>query len=314
MEPELSPFGMNNYLDVSNRSLLMLEGNEGKDLLQRLSTNDLSGLEIDGYSQTILTNEKGRIVEVLSILMLSSDRILLIGQSNEGDRLRAWLDKFIIMEDVRAILLNNAYKHFIFYRSDISQKNAQKRGGSTAGEDWYSLKKSLDLPTDTLAFDEQWGEVRIFHLLVNRTQEKSLKLPGRYSGSAQIQYERYRLVHGIPVSPNELSDSYNPLEANLGGLVSWTKGCYIGQEVIARLDTYKKVQKHLVRVQLGEQPASLPVKLMDKEREAGVITSAVTLEDGRSVGLAYIGANSLSGSEFFFERAGRSVKVERSRE
>lgn len=312
MGPGLSPLGLTDYIDVSDRGLLMLEGTEGKDLLQRLSTNDLSGLEVGGYSQTILTNEKGRIVEVLSVLVLSPDRILLIGQSKEADRLRAWLDKFIIMEDVRATLLINAYKHFIFYRTDIPQETAENQAGSTAGVDWESLKESLDLPPDTLEFDERWGEVSIFHLLVNPTLEKSLKLPDRSSGPAQIQFERYRLVHGIPVSPNELSDSYNPLEANLGGLVSWTKGCYIGQEVIARLDTYKKVQKHLVRLRLGEQPASLPVKLRDKEREAGMITSAATLEDGRSVGLAYIGANSLSDAEFFFEQDGRNVKVERS--
>ncbi len=58
--------------------------------------------------------------------------------------------------------------------------------------------------------------------------------------------DAYKIENGIPSDPNELNDLYNPHEAKLIDLVDFKKGCYIGQEVIARLDTYDKVQKHLV--------------------------------------------------------------------
>ena len=58
--------------------------------------------------------------------------------------------------------------------------------------------------------------------------------------------EALRVENGLPRWGHELGDAYNPLEAGLTGSVSWTKGCYIGQEVVARLWTYHKVQRYLV--------------------------------------------------------------------
>ncbi len=52
----------------------------------------------------------------------------------------------------------------------------------------------------------------------------------------------YELNKVNPAFPNELNDSFNPYEVNLIKYVNFTKGCYIGQEVIARLDTYEKVK------------------------------------------------------------------------
>lgn len=305
------PLGINNYLDVSDRSLLILEGTEGKDLLQRLGTNDMSNLDIGAECRTILTNEKGRIVEVLSVLMISPDKLLLVGQSRGPDRLRGWLDKFIIMEDVKILMPEVAYWHLILYKHEISPKAEENRSGSMPEDGTESLRRALRLPPESFSFEERWGDVSIFHVLIDRRLQDTLKLPKQYpSLNNEVQFERFRLFHGIPVSPNELSELYNPLEANLGGLISWTKGCYIGQEVIARLDTYKKVQKHLVRVQMEEQPASLPVKLFCQEREAGMLTSAVSLEDGRIIGLAYIGANTSLEDKLLFEFNGRNVVVE----
>ena len=60
--------------------------------------------------------------------------------------------------------------------------------------------------------------------------------------------EAVRLSYAVPAYGHELGEAYNPLEAGLIGSIDFAKGCYIGQEVIARLDTYQKIQKHLVRL------------------------------------------------------------------
>ena len=310
---KLLPHGFKNFFDASERSLLILEGNEGKDFLQRLSTNDMSRLEIEGHAQTILTNEKGRIVEVLSVIMINPDRLFLVGQSRDTERLRTWLDKFIIMEDARTLLPGKEWKHFIFFQDEISIKLGEKQGGSMPLAWPNDLKSALNIPKDALLFQEQLGDTNLLHLLLDLTQEKELLLQEQESHLLRVEFERFRVVHGIPVSPNELSELYNPLEANLGSLVNWTKGCYIGQEVIARLDTYKKVQKHLINVQIGELPASLPVKLLNRQGEAGILTSAVSLDDGGVVGLAYVGSGIAAESELWFENDLRNVVVERSR-
>ena len=93
-----------------------------------------------------------------------------------------------------------------------------------------------------------------------------------------------------------MSDTYNPLEAGLIGAIDFHKGCYIGQEVIARLDTYHKVQKYLVsldfdaeQTQAGALPGSRLVN--DEGAAMGLVTSATVVPgaDGAHViGLGYV--------------------------
>jgi folate-binding protein YgfZ len=114
-------------------------------------------------------------------------------------------------------------------------------------------------------------------------------------GGTVIDDETYNLLRieaGIPIAPNELNDKHNPLETTLVQAISWTKGCYIGQEVIARLDTYDKVQRHLMGFETSDtfQNGSLPISVANAEGEQiGEITSlefSPSLQ--KSIGLAFI--------------------------
>ena len=62
------------------------------------------------------------------------------------------------------------------------------------------------------------------------------------------QFENLRILVGYPKFGNELTEEFNPLEALLDDHISFNKGCYIGQEVVARLNTYNKVQRQMVQV------------------------------------------------------------------
>ena len=88
-----------------------------------------------------------------------------------------------------------------------------------------------------------------------------------------------------------MNDNYNPHEAGLINFVDLNKGCFIGQEVIGRLDAYDKVQRKISGVTFSE-----PVKdgeqltLVDeKGNEAGIVTSSVNSAKLKEyIGLAYI--------------------------
>src|SRR4030095_4779257 len=67
-------------------------------------------------------------------------------------------------------------------------------------------------------------------------------------------YEMVRIEFGVPRFGRELTIDQNPLEARLDDAISWTKGCYVGQEVIARLDSRQKVSKLLVGLWLEPGP------------------------------------------------------------
>jgi folate-binding protein YgfZ len=88
-------------------------------------------------------------------------------------------------------------------------------------------------------------------------------------------FMRDRVAAAVPWPPNEVGERRHPLECRLRSLISFTKGCYIGQEVIARLDAYRKVQMALTRFEGMLDPGeSAPVTLQTSGgAEAGVVTS-----------------------------------------
>jgi folate-binding protein YgfZ len=101
-------------------------------------------------------------------------------------------------------------------------------------------------------------------------------------------------VNGIPREGCELIDSFNPYETNLRHAISFTKGCYIGQEVIARLDTYQKVQRRLVGLSFEQKPlkGDTPLPMSMDSEEIGVLTSASQYPlGGRFVGLGVVKKN-----------------------
>ena len=103
-------------------------------------------------------------------------------------------------------------------------------------------------------------------------------------------YEALRVERGVPVHGPEMGDDYNPLEAGLIGSIDFAKGCYIGQEVIARLDTYQKVQKYLVRLSFSPGTTVASGNLLQHGGQtAGKITSVAVLPStGETIGLGYV--------------------------
>ncbi len=99
-------------------------------------------------------------------------------------------------------------------------------------------------------------------------------------------WQELRIAQGRPFPDCELTEDYNPLEAGLWKTISFNKGCYIGQETIARLNTYKGVKQRLwgIRLQAPAQPGTIITVDDDK---VGKLTS-VTETDSGIFGLAYI--------------------------
>ena len=90
------------------------------------------------------------------------------------------------------------------------------------------------------------------------------------------EYNHFRIDAGEPVYGSELTEEFNPLEAGLLPYISFNKGCYIGQEVVARLNTYDKVQRKLVKFKWDSVDCELSGKVIeDEDRVVGVMTSSL---------------------------------------
>jgi folate-binding protein YgfZ len=112
-----------------------------------------------------------------------------------------------------------------------------------------------------------------------------------FSMVGEEAYNIFRIEQGMPIALNELNDEYNPLETSLDDLIDFNKGCYIGQEVIARLQTYGKVQKKLVGLKFSS-PLEFNnghIVLEDNGVEVGKLTSYTLSHKLKApIGLAYI--------------------------
>lgn len=126
----------------------------------------------------------------------------------------------------------------------------------------------------------------------------------------EAEFRRLRL--GLPAVPGEINDAVNPFELGLAGRVSLSKGCYVGQETLARLATYDGVKQQLRRWHLaapadgsaaeGLQPRpGSPLRTAAGER-GGVISSCLALPDGCGwVGLALVRRAALGESALWIE-------------
>ncbi len=253
------PNGGGKFLDVSSRVLLRLDGQDSVDLLQRISTNHLTGLKPGEHRQTILTNEKGRIVDLVTVFRNTETSFLVAAQSTDQKRLAEWINKYIVMEDVSVTPILQGWFQLLLYDFNFALLNSFIISNSIK-----LIKQEYTAGSVGLVVGEQRDLASV---------ERELVTMG-LSVDTSSGWEEFRTVRGFPTFPNELNDRFNPLEVGLRNLISFTKGCYIGQEVIARMDTYEKVRKGLQVLGLSALPGELPTELKNAAGETiGTLTS-----------------------------------------
>jgi tRNA-modifying protein YgfZ len=128
-------------------------------------------------------------------------------------------------------------------------------------------------------------------------------------------WNQLRIVQGRPVPGAELTADYNPLEAGLWQTISFDKGCYIGQETIARLDTYNGVKQQLWGFELPSGTVETGSVVTCNGDKVGVVTSGVMadglgpVEDHRVfLGLAYVRTKA-GGAGLVVEIAGQTTTL-----
>ncbi len=277
-----------------DRGVLRATGADRLDLLHRLSTNATRDLKPGEETSTILTSDKGRIVEVLRVLAFEDHILLLLFGSDTG-RARTFLDKYTIMDDFTAVDCSADYQAIGLYGERSRNVIRELTGAEPPDAGRYT--GGLSDGEIIVMRDARLNGAGGFLLLVASDAVDAVTARLSVLGATEIDaatYQTLRVENGIPSIDRELTESYNPLEAGMTTLISWTKGCYIGQEIIARLDTYDKVQRHLVglvfeRAPDEEKSEELIVKDLDEGKKVGVVTSlAYSPELARTIGLAYL--------------------------
>jgi folate-binding protein YgfZ len=233
--------------------VIRVKGRDRLDLLNRMSTNKVDHLEPGQHAPTVLTNPVGQTVDRLEVLVLE-DRLMLVTSPGRAQRVFDWLSGYIFFQDqVTLEVVGDVWGLWGCYGPGSAQDVA-----------WLIGESQIRL--DQLAVFEgglAWQAPKILApgqiLLLNPEADRQAAAhwPGHGWGSAAAEaFEILRIERGAAAIGREILDDTIPLEAGLWDAVSFSKGCYIGQEIIARLESRGKLAKQLVGVRLeAETPA-----------------------------------------------------------
>jgi tRNA-modifying protein YgfZ len=278
--------------DASPEGRLKAAGADALDLLNRMSTNLVLGLETGQGAPTVLTTDRGRILDAIGVVNLG-DYVLLLTSAGQQQPVIAWLDRYTIMEDLTVEDITAGTALLRVLGPAASARLEEACGASPAHLAPYHALAARLGEAQVQVINRPLGDLPSFDLFMAAEAAPGVwqrLVDGGVAPAGAQAYEAVRVQHAVPQYGREMGEAYNPLEAGLIGSINFHKGCYIGQEVIARLDTYQKVQKRLAMLRFA--PDATPVEGASLEHDGqmvGTVTSVAKVPgtDG-PVGLGYV--------------------------
>ena len=277
--------------DASYMGRLKATGEDGLDLLNRLSTNKIVDLAAGEGAVTVLTTDRGRIVDVLGVVN-QGDHVILLTSPGRQQAVIDWLDKYTIMEDLTVEDITPETAMLALIGPDSGKLLGLPSTRDSLPQDSLTVQPVSLGGFDALAVNQPLGALSRHWLIAAPDVAAGLWRHLTDNGATPVgatAMDAVRVNFGMPEYGPELGEPYNPLEAGLIGSIDFAKGCYIGQEVIARLDTYKKGQKYLVSLRFADASIAPGDELHLDGKNVGEITSvAPTPSDGVLMGLGYV--------------------------
>ncbi|MFT3714087.1 MAG: aminomethyl transferase family protein [Archangium sp.] len=264
--------------DAGDRQLLRVTGSEAGSFLQGMVTNDVEGLAVGASCYAAVLTVKGGMVADVRVLKRASD-FLVETSSARLVAVKDYLNKYLISEDAE---IHDAPELSVL--SFVGPKFADARAliSSVEGE-LISFVGGLDVVVLREKLDETWNVLAS----VPRLSKETLEV--------------LRVEKAVPLFGVDMTEVTIPLEANLEHAIHYKKGCYIGQEVIARATYRGQMNKKLVQLLVGDAEPAWKAELKLGERKVGFITSVVKSEKhgGQHLALGYVHRDFLtSGTKF----------------
>ncbi|HEX9428145.1 MAG TPA: hypothetical protein VGA64_10180 [Candidatus Polarisedimenticolia bacterium] len=280
--------------DLSGLGRLSITGKDAIDLLHRLTTQDLKDLRVEQGTAALFVTAKGRILDRVLLARLE-DRILATTGPGRATAVRDWIERYTFREEV--VVEDRTASHGTL---GLFGAGAPALAAGLFGE--AAARGSLHEPhrvawqgtsailarTDPLAGE---GYLLTSDRAALQLLQGELLHPERGAMVAGPEcLEVLRIEAGQPAAGRELTEEFNPWEAGLRDAVSLNKGCYVGQEVIARLNTYQKVSKFLARLAWeGREMPEGRAALEFAGQPVGTLTSAARVPAStRVVALGYL--------------------------
>jgi tRNA-modifying protein YgfZ len=277
----------------SHEGRLQLTGRDRLALLHRISTNDLESLKPGEGRPTIFTNANARILE-RAIIYNHGDSVLALTEPGRAQALMSYLQRNIFFNDeVQISDLTPNTQQFVIHGAQADTVVEISVPGASGLPPMHGQNASLGgaevlIARNKLLVGTHWTIIAPADQA--ESVWKALLVAGGDGGvrpAGSLTYNALRIRAGRPAVGRELSTEYIPLEIGLWDEISFQKGCYTGQEIIARMESRNRLARVMVRLRL-ESPVEAPAELYHDGRVVGRLTSSVTMPDGEHLGLGVI--------------------------
>jgi folate-binding protein YgfZ len=277
------------------RGQIAVAGKDRASYLQGLLTNDIQALTAGTGCYSAWLTPQGRMLTDMHVFE-SGDMILLDVPADQLQSTLQRLDQFLFSEDVQLADLAGSLRGVWLHgprAATIIERAIPGLNGVADWPDYRNARAEFNGTPVVVARVNQLG-VPGFCIYISPQQEQALLVQSREAGAAQadaVSLEAARIEAGYPLFGVDMTEDTIPLEAGIEQrAISFTKGCYVGQEVIIRVlhRGHGRVAKKLVGLQIDGAVPQAGAKLLVGTREVGVVTSAARSPRHGAIALGYL--------------------------
>ena len=310
-------------LDLSTRGRLLVTGSEAVSFLNGLITNDMKTLAENHWMPAVFPNVQGRLIASVRVVRTRDDSagqtaqpvFLIDTEPATHNRVFQSIQKFTLAGDFHVKDLTEETVLLSLQGETAREKLATVLGEPAADIELGSATESVwqNEPITVLRATHTAAEG--FDLLVSNVHGAQLWQALIATGARPVGYDAFEILRveaGIPRYPQDMDDTTVVTETNLDDAVSYTKGCYVGQEIIARIKYRGHVAKKL-RGLVFEHPAKIEAGMAIKStdgKEIGHVTSSVYSPHlGRRLALGYVKYDYIAAGTHVKTSEGASAEV-----
>lgn len=285
-------------VDLSNWSKLKISGADAAEFVHNYTTHNIKALAEGQGLQTAVTTWKGTMLDHVFVYRLD-DGLRVIGHPETAGSIRKALEKYLFGVDVEIEDVTEA-RAMLYVFGPNAAAILEAAGDELLTELPMHAFKLVSLDGSDSMVARTWplgGDGFMVLIPVEQAVEafQAIRAAAEAKQTPFIGMEAFEILRieaGMPSFPQEINEDRNPWEVRLADSVSMNKGCYLGQEVIARLANYQKVQRHLVGLSLS-QPVEAGLSLLDENGKAiGLVTSVAFAPDAEHpVALGFVKAD-----------------------
>ncbi len=263
--------------NVSDRTQIRLTGEDRSSFLHNLCTNDIRKLSAGSGCEAYLLNSQGRILGYVHVFA-EEDSLVVDSDPGHSEALLAQLDRYLIREKVELSDASEGWGQLLLIGPKADECLAGLNVTTPAIAPLSNCKASIAGHTVRLRRTTLGSQTNLL-VVVQRDALFEVWNTLREAGAVPIgasTVETCRIEAGSPIYGLDINERSLPQEvARDQQAISFTKGCYIGQETVARIDARGHVNKFLVGVQFeGQELPAAETSLSDNSGEVGTVTSS----------------------------------------